>query len=56
MRVVTQNKLSDDESTEAYFESKNKDKAKDRSYYKNGIEMLEDHYSLCAGLDSNYNE
>ncbi|KAF7271965.1 hypothetical protein GWI33_015201 [Rhynchophorus ferrugineus] len=36
--------------TEAYFE------AKDKSYYKNGIEKLEDCYNQCITLEGNYVE
>ena len=36
--------------TEAYFE------AKDKSYYKNGIEKLEDRYNHCIALEGNYVE
>jgi len=36
--------------TEAYFE------AKDKSYYKNGIEKFEDRYNCCIALDGNYVE
>lgn len=36
--------------TEAYFE------AKDKSYYKNGIEKLEDRYNRCIALEGNYVE
>ncbi|GFT35474.1 putative DD34D transposase [Trichonephila clavipes] len=34
--------------TEAYFE------AKDKSYYKNGIEKLYGHYNHCIALEGNY--
>ncbi|KAF7281529.1 hypothetical protein GWI33_004565 [Rhynchophorus ferrugineus] len=36
--------------TEAYF------KAKDKSYYKNGIEKLEGRYNQCITLKGNYVE
>jgi [histone H3]-lysine36 N-dimethyltransferase SETMAR len=36
--------------TEAYFE------AKDKSYYKNGIEKLYDRYNRCIALEGNYIE
>lgn len=36
--------------TEAYFNGK------DKSYYKNGIEKLEDRYKRCIALDGNYVE
>ena len=36
--------------TEVYFE------AKDKSYYKNGIEKLYDHYNRCIALEGNYIE
>jgi len=36
--------------TETYFE------AKDKSYYKNGIEKLEDRYNRCIALEGNYVE
>ena len=38
------------EETEAYFE------AKDKSYYKNGIEKLYDRYNRCIAREGNYIE
>ena len=38
------------EETEAYFE------AKDKSYYKNGIEKLYDRYNRCVAREGNYIE
>ena len=38
------------EETEAYFE------AKDKSYYKNGIEKLYDLYNRCIPREGNYIE
>ena len=38
------------EETEAYFE------AKDKSYYKNGIEKLYDRYNRCITREGNYIE
>ena len=35
---------------EVYFE------AKDKSYYKNGMEKLYDHYNRCIALEDNYIE
>ena len=34
--------------TEVYFQ------AKDKSYYKNGIKKLYDHYNRCIALEGNY--
>ena len=52
--MLTGKKLSADEEviakTEAYFE------AKDKSYYKNGIEKLYDPYNRCIALGDNYIE
>ena len=36
--------------TEAYFDEKEK------SYYKSGIEKLENRYTLCIALEGNYVE
>lgn len=53
-RMLAGKKFKADEEviaeTEAYFE------AKDKSYYKNGIEKLEDRYNRCIALDGNYVE
>ncbi|CAG5050863.1 unnamed protein product [Parnassius apollo] len=53
-RMLAGKKFKADEEviaeTEAYFEAKHK------SYYKNGIEKLEDRYNRCIALDGNYVE
>ncbi|VVC40054.1 Hypothetical protein CINCED_3A010488 [Cinara cedri] len=53
-RTLTGKKFSTNEEviaeTEAYFE------AKDKSYYKNGIEKLEVRYNRCIALEGNYVE
>lgn len=53
-RMLAGKKFKTDEEviseTEAYFEGK------DRSYYKNGIEKLEERYNRCIALDGNYVE
>ncbi|KAF7281308.1 hypothetical protein GWI33_004888 [Rhynchophorus ferrugineus] len=53
-RMLAGKKFSSNEEviadTEAYFE------AKDKSYYKNGIEKLECRYNQCITLEGNYVE
>lgn len=53
-RMLVGKKFSSNEEviaeTEAYFE------ANDKSYYKNGIEKLEDRYNQCITLEGNYVE
>ncbi|KAF7284497.1 hypothetical protein GWI33_022087 [Rhynchophorus ferrugineus] len=53
-RMLVGKKFSSNEEviteTDAYFEAKNK------SYYKNGIEKLEGRYNRCITLDGNYVE
>lgn len=53
-RMLAGKKFKTDEEviavTEAYFE------AKDKSYYKNGIEKLENRYNRCIALEGNYVE
>ena len=53
-RMLAGKKFSSNEEviaeTEAYFE------AKPKSYYKNGIEKLEDRYNRCIALEGNYVE
>ncbi|XP_031630281.1 histone-lysine N-methyltransferase SETMAR-like [Contarinia nasturtii] len=53
-RMLAGKKFSTNEQviaeTEAYFEDKEK------SYYKNGIEKLEDRYNRCIALEGNYVE
>lgn len=53
-RMLAGKKFSTNEEviaeTEAYFE------AKPKSYYKNGIEKLEDRYNRCIALEGNYVE
>ncbi|GFU02016.1 putative DD34D transposase [Nephila pilipes] len=53
-RMLAGKKFSSNEEviaeTEAYFE------AKDKSYYKNGIEKLEGRYNQCITLEGNYVE
>lgn len=53
-RMLAGKKFSTDEEviaeTEAYFE------AKEKSYYKNGIEKLYDRYNRCIALEGNYIE
>lgn len=52
-RMLAGKKFSADEEviaeTEAYFEAKDK-------YYKNGIEILYDHYNRCIAVEGNYIE
>ncbi|KAF7270317.1 hypothetical protein GWI33_016717 [Rhynchophorus ferrugineus] len=53
-RMLAGKKFSSNEEViaeiEAYFE------AKEKSYYKNGMEKLEGRYNLCITLEENYIE
>lgn len=53
-RMLAEKKFSTNE--EVIAESKAYVEDKEKSYYKNGIEKLHDHYSCCIPLEGNYVE
>ena len=47
-KMLAGKKFRTNDETEAYFE------AKDKSFYKSDIEMLERHWNDCVALDGDY--